>query len=218
MDAVQTARLETVALGLAAEGEVPVRMRYGPEERTVQYELVRDGQIVAVTSDSLMKRPITLVARERPYAYVLPWYAEEAVQMLRRHNIAVEQLTEPITLDVQAYTVGSVSYTRQYNHEAAVVVEVGAVLDREMDFAQGAYVVHTGQVLGRLVSHMLEVETEDNVIYWNTMDAWLPRPDAPTAAETQSTAFVVQTDPQDLPLVPIYKLMTPRALPTRVVP
>jgi hypothetical protein len=214
---IQTARDETIAMGLAAEGEVPVRMRYGPDDRTVQWELVRDGRIVTVTSDSLMKKPITLLARERPYAYVLPWYAEDAAAMLRRHNIVVEQLTEPMTLRVQAYTVRDVRYTQQYNHAAAVVVEVGEVIEREVQFTKGAFVVPTGQVLGRLVSHMLEVETEDNVVYWNTMDAWLPKPTGPVAAQTESTAFTAERQ-QQAPLVPIYKIMTPMSLPTRVMP
>ena len=99
-----------------------------------------------------------------------------------------------------------------------MVVDVGEVIDREVSFAKGAYVVPTGQVLGRLVSHMLEVETEDNVIYWNTMDAWLPRPAEMTAEQRASTAFTAARPEQEVPLVPIYKLMTPTALPTRIVP
>ena len=218
MTTVQTARDETIRMGLNAEGDVPVRMRYGPDPRRVTWELVRDGAIVTVTSDSLMKRPITLAARERPYAYVLPFFAEDAVAMLRRHNIVVEQLTEPMTLSVQAYTVKDVTYTAQYNHTAAVVVEVGEVVEREMPFAKGSYVVPTGQVLGRLVSHMLEVETDDNVVYWNTMDAWLPRPTARAAAATESTAAVTMGANAQRELVPIYKIMTPTALPTRLMP
>jgi hypothetical protein len=218
--AIQTARDETIRWGLNAEGDVPVRMRYGPDPRRVTWELVRDGAIVTVTSDSLMKRPIVLATRERPYAYVLPHFAEDAVAMLRRHNIVVEQLTEPMTLRVQAYTVRDVSYTAQYNHTAAVVVEVGEVLDQEIQFPKGTYVVPTGQVLGRLVSHMLEVETDDNVVYWNTMDAWLPKPTGRVAAATESTAAVTAGAAARLerPLVPIYKIMTPTSLPTKVMP
>jgi hypothetical protein len=130
----------------------------------------------------------------------------------------VEQLTEPVELRVQAYTVEKVEYTQQYNHQAAVIVTVGQVLDRDVEFTKGAYVVRTGQMLGRLVSHMLEVETEDNVVYWNTMDAWLPKPNAMSTAESASTAFTVAGPQQEVPLVPIYKLMTPTGLPTRLIP
>jgi hypothetical protein len=72
-----------------------------------------------------------------------------------------------------------------------------------------------------VVTHILEPETEDNVVYWNTMDAWLPRP------RTVAAAAAAGGDPDDdapparpqagPPLVPIFKLMTPRALPSRII-
>ena len=48
---------------------------------------------------------------------------------------------------------------------------------------------------------MLEVETEDNVVYWNRMDAWVPRPG--TDGETA--------------IAPIYKIMTPTKLTSSLV-
>ena len=77
---------------------------------------------------------------------------------------------------MDAYTVAGVTYEQAYNHAAAMRVEVGSVLTLERDFPVGTYVVPTAQPLGRLAAHMLEAETDDNVIYWNTMDAWVPRP------------------------------------------
>ncbi len=69
---------------------------------------------------------------------------------------------------------------------------------------------------------MLEPETDDNVIYWNTMDAWLPRPDRRVATGGGFGGgrgnFDVGGDQQDgPPLVPIYKLMRPAALTSTVV-
>jgi hypothetical protein len=57
---------------------------------------------------------------------------------------------------------------------------------------------------------MLEPETEDNVINWNTMDPWLPRPGSASAESSGQ--------PRPEPLVPIYKVMSPTWLPTRIVP
>ena len=51
---------------------------------------------------------------------------------------------------------------------------------------------------------MLEVETEDNVVYWNRMDAWVPRPGSTVNAA-------------EPPLAPIYKLMTPVPLTSGLV-
>lgn len=217
---VEQARRETLAMGLAAQGDVVVDMRYGPEDRRVTYEIgVGQGserRAVRVTSDSLMKKPVVLATRPRPFAYILPRQAEAAVAMLRRHNITVEQLTEPLELEVQAYTVGALEYAPQYDHAATVSVTVGEVVTVTEEFPAGTYVVPTGQVLGRVVAHMLEPETDDNVIYWNTMDAWLPRPGPAASADPEDD----EPGPQGRrgpPLVPIFKLMTPRPLPVRII-
>lgn len=219
MDVVRTARLETLEMGLAAQGDVVVQMEYGPEDRTVTYDIPRsrtDRSLVTVTSDSLMKKPVPTRTRERPYAYILPRDAEAAVALLRRHGITVERLLEEVTLPLQTYTVADIDYTRQYNHAAAIILEVGDVTTREMELPRGTYVVPTGQALGRLAAHMLEPETDDNVVYWNTMDAWLPRPEPPALADGENEPR--RRRAQGPPLVPIYKLMQPTPLPTTILP
>jgi hypothetical protein len=222
MAVVNRARRETLAMGLAAEGDVVVDMRYGPEDRRVQYEL-RIGRgdtarVIEVASDSLMKQPIPLQTRPRPFAYLLPRDAVDAVAMLRRHNITVEVLEDTARLEVLAYAFGDVAYAPQYNHAATVRIDVADVVTVQRTFPRGTYVVPTGQLLGRVAAHMLEPETDDNVIYWNTMDAWIPRPRVVPPATA--------ADPDDEPppraqqgpaLAPIYKLMTPTPLPTRII-
>jgi dipeptidyl-peptidase 4 len=210
---VQRARAETIRLGDHAEGQVPVRMRYDPEPYSVTYEYVEGRQpgrpVQVVQSDSLMKRPVPTLERPRPFAYVLPREAVAAVDMLRRHNITVEVLREPTELEVQAYTLAGVSYESVYNHAAATIVETGGVVTVQRTFPAGTYVVRTGQLLGRVVTHMLEPETTDNVVYWNTMDGLLPKAALQRAAATADAAA-------DAPLVPIFKIMRPGPLPTRI--
>jgi dipeptidyl-peptidase 4 len=222
LETVNRARRETLALGLAAQGDVAVAMEYGPEDRRVDYEIaVGQGQerrAVPVRSAQLIKKPVATQTRARPYAYILPRDAVAAVEMLRRHNITVEQLQDTVRLEVQAYTVRDIAHTQQYNHAAAVQVRVGEVVTVERTFPRGTYVVPTGQVLGRVVTHMLEPETDDNVIYWNTMDAWLPRAQPARAAQPAADPDDEPQRPQPGPaLVPIFKLMTPTALPSRII-
>jgi dipeptidyl-peptidase-4 len=215
MSTVEAARARTVAMGAEPSGQIAVEMEYAAEDDPVDYLLVQGGGIedpgdlsldtVRVTGARLMKKPVATRLRDRPWAYVLPRDAEDAVSLLLRHGITVERLTEPLTAEVQAYTVAGVDHERQYNHEAVTRIQVGEVVNRTMEFPVGTYVVPTAQNLGRLVAHMLEVETEDNVVYWNRMDAWVPRPD-PDAAGAE-----------DAPLAPIYKLMSPRALAASIV-
>ena len=202
MSVVADARAETIEIGAAPRGDVTVEMIYTAEEYPVSYELVRNGgrgtdpnepvESVHVTGARLMKKPVATKTRKHPWAYLLPRLAVDAVAMLRRHGIAVERLTEPAELRVDAYTVAGVTYEKAFNHAAATVVEVGEVVTQQRLFPTGTYVVPTAQSLGRLVAHMLEVETRDNVVYWNTLDPWIPRS----------------------PVVPIFKLMTPMPLST----
>ena len=225
---VERARDETIALGAEPRGEIAVSMEYEPESYPVDYLLVRGGgrgsgagpvDTIEVTGARLMKRPVPTLLRPRPWAYVLPRDAVDAVAMLRRHGITVERLEQPTLMRVDAYTIADVTYEEAYNHAAALRVEVGRVVTRDQQFPAGTYVVPTAQYLGRLVTHMLEPESSDNVVYWNTMDAWIPRPETEGrggagAAAGQGGRGASQGQP---PVVPIYKIMRPVELSTTVL-
>jgi len=227
MGLVERARLETIAMGAEPRGEIAVEMEYAAEEYPVDYTIVRGGgrndpdgpvDTIQVSGARLMKRPVATKLRPRPWAYILPRDAVNAVAMLLRHGITVERLESLTSLQVDAYTVSDVTYESAYNHAAATKVKVGEVITQEMEFPAGTYVVPTAQSLGRLVTHMLEPETEDNVVYWNTMDAWLPRPGSDGGSEGSSGGeFRGGEQDRDVSLVPIYKLMTPSALSSLVV-
>jgi len=248
---VHTARRETIALGEKPGDNVALEVRYEAEDYPVNY-LIGEGQgddrkIVEVKGARLMKKPVPTLERPRPYAYVLPREATEAVALLRQHGIAVEQLREATNLSVAAYTVKGVTHAPQYNHAATTSIQVGEVVNIERMFPAGTYVVRTGQMQGRVAVHLLEAETTDNVIYWNRMDAWVPRPGATTQAPSDP-----DDDPpaaagrgagrggapgggrgggrgagpgggqgrggqQGPPLVPIFKVMTPTPMSLRMI-
>ncbi|MDZ4673854.1 MAG: M14 family zinc carboxypeptidase [Gemmatimonadota bacterium] len=229
MMTVERARRETIEMGQRAEGNVVVEMRYGPQPYRVTYEIgVREGttqRAVQVSNDSLMTLPVITKTRPRPYAYVLPREAVDAVAMLRRNAIVVEELLEPMQAEVQAYVVEGVGFEQAYNHSAAVRLKLADQTQTvTRTFPAGTFVVRTGQVLGRVAAHMLEPETNDNVIYWNTMDAWLPLNRLlPPAARAGDDEEAPPGPPQGgaqqgPPLVPIFKIMTPRPIAGRMVP
>ena len=227
MDLLERARTETIEMGAEPRGEITVMMEYGPEDYPVDYLLVRGGDggepvdTIEVTGARLMKKPMPTRFRQRPWAYLLPRDAVGAVEMLLRHGITVERLEENTTLEIEAYTIAGVTYERAYNHVAAARVEVGEVITEEREFPVGTYVVPTAQYLGRLAAHMLEPETDDNVIYWNTMDAWLPRPNSQAAGlgglPTGSLVGPATEEDQGPLIVPIYKLMQSATLNSRVI-
>jgi dipeptidyl-peptidase-4 len=245
VETVTRARRETIAMGEKPGASVALAVRYEAEDTPVNY-LIGEGQgenrkIVEVTGAKLMKKPVTTIERPLPYAYVLPREATEAVALLRQHNITVETLREPTQLTVAAYTVADVTHAPQYNHAATTSIKVGEVQNIQRTFPAGSFVVRTAQMQGRVAVHLLEPETTDNVIYWNRMDAWVPRP----RAATTDTA-----DPDDdaqppaagagrgrgagpggagrgggqgrgnqpqIPYVPIFKVMAPTPMALRMV-
>ncbi len=224
MDIVNRARRETVEMGQRAEGQVVVEMEYQPQPYPVTYEIgVREDGVlkrVKVTHDSMMTRPVATKTRPRPYAYILPREAVNAVAMLQRAGVTVERLLEPMQTDVESYVIESVSFEQAYNHAAAVRLKLAdTTLKRTETFPAGSYVIRTGQMMGRLAAHMLEPETNDNVFYWNTMDAWIPlsrlmpsRPSRPDPEEGFPGAQAARP-----PLAPVYKVTRPRAIPSRIV-
>ena len=213
---IRDARVATLAAAREADDEVAVQQEYDAEDEPYTWEIpVGDDtpETEVVTNGRLMKKPVATVLRDRPWAYLLPRDAEAAVSLLRRHGITVERLLEDTELEVQAYRIGGISHEQAYNHAAATRVEVAEVVTRTQTFPRGTWVISTEQMLGRLVAHMLEVETDDNVIYWNTMDAWLPRPDADT--QPDRGAFTGQREASPA-LVPIYKLLDAQPLATEM--
>ena len=225
MELVDQARRETLAMGAAPRGEIAVEMEYAPEDYLVDYTIITGGRraeagtpvdTIEVTGAQLLKKPVATRTRARPWAYLLPRDAVEAVAMLRKHGITVEILTEMDSLTVDAYTVTEVTHERAYNHAAATRVHVGEVVTRTEAFPMGTYVVPTAQFLGRLVTHMLEPETDDNVVYWNTMDAWIPRPpeEGQGREEEEMPEQFRQRETQGPAILPIYKLMSPTPMST----
>ena len=210
---VQAARDETVAMGNAATGQIAVAMTYEAEDYPVDYEIMRNNEVVQVTGAALMKKPVATQLRDRPWAYTLPRDAVDAVTLLRRHGITVERLRNDAVVNVQAYTIAAVEHEPQYNHAAVTKVQVGEVMDIEQTLEAGTYIIPTGQYLGRLVTHMLEAETEDNVVYWNTMDGFIPR----SGGTMYGSGPFRQRPTTEAPLLPIYKLMAPVALDTEIV-
>jgi len=213
MSVVESARKKTIELGQKAQGQIPVQMTYVPEDYKVSYLLSeeveipgRNGEepgtkriITQVTNADLLKKPVDTKTRPRPYAYILPSDAKKAIDLLKRHNITVEVLQEDTPLAIEAYVLKDIERKKVHNHLEAVMVTVeDDTVQMVMNFPKGTFVVRTGQVMGRMISHMLEPETPENIIIWNTMDDLLPQPGPDS-------------------LIPIYKLPEPTNLPIVLV-
>ncbi|MFC1554398.1 DUF2817 domain-containing protein [candidate division KSB1 bacterium] len=259
MDTVNRARRETIEMGMNATGDIPVQMTKEAEDWKVSYEIVtREGgtpdpnnprritggteKIVQITNADLMKKPVATKTRPRPYAYILEPRAKKAVELLKKQKITIEVLQEDTELDIEAYNATEINRGTIYDHPGAVqsIVCADEMVKRTQTFPKGTYIIRTGQAMGRIICHMLEPETTDNVITWNTMDALLPRvgggqggrggamPTAQMAARGGGGGARAGQPPtgaragqrggqQRQAIIPIFKLMVPTALKTKVL-
>ncbi len=210
---IEAARARTIALGEAGEGRVPVAETVEAEEFRVTFQVPDPDdpdRLLTVEDAELMKRPVATAYRDRPWAYVLPPQATEAAALLLRHNIQVERLTRTVEREGVAYTLADVDWEESDNGvRAATLIEVGDEIEGSWELSTGSYVVRTGQLLGRVVTHLLEPENTDNVFYWNRMTSLVP------LAELE--AFRAGGETGEAPLLPIRKLMVPTGLPTEVI-
>jgi hypothetical protein len=141
-------------------------------------------------ADFVPKRTVRL-----PYAYLIPVYDGEILAKLRGHGLAVEQLAEPATLEVEAFRLKEVKGAdRLYQgHRTNQVKGEYAIEKRE--FPKGTLVVRMAQPLGNLAAYLLEAESDDGLLVWNVFDKHI--------ASQWGRGF--QT-------YPVYKLYTPQNL------
>ena len=205
-EVVNGARFETIELGQTAEGMIPVQVEYGLEDWTVDYDFAsgpRDNPTLVPVTGRLLKKSIVLKERPRPYAYLLEPRAINAIEMLKNQDVLVEVLQEDTEIEIDVYQLEGVEHNAEYDHPAAVTVLLAdETITQTRTFPKGTYIIRTGQIMGRVAAHLLEPETNDSVVRWNAMDAILPR----LGREGQGPA-----------IMPIFKLMQPTVLPTRML-
>jgi hypothetical protein len=192
MSIVNQARRETMEKGQNASGDIVVQMTKGPKPYKVSYEIMttvggttdpQTGRITGgtreikkITNAELMMEPVPTKTRPWPYAYILEARAYKAVELLRAQKVLVEVLTEDTELPVESYRLAELTRSSQYDHPAsasAIKVEDETVKEKRT-FPKGTYIIRAGQAMGRVITHVLEPETPDNVITWNKMDALIP--------------------------------------------
>lgn len=155
--------------------EVEARAYPTPEEFYVVPERGAEPELVTGENRTLY---VATETRPRPYAYAFGDRFDEVADHLRRHGIVVEQLTAPVRVRAEGYRVTSIDWADEpyQNH---LLADVGVALEppEEVELAAGTYFVRTRQNAGRLLTHLMEPDTEDSLVSWNFFDHSLPDPD-----------------------------------------
>jgi len=108
-----------------------------------------------------------------PRAYIFRNDAKLAsvVKRLIAHGLPVEELIEPLTAEVESFSVEKVTKDpRPFQGHQGVRLS-GTRESRNETFPAGSILVRTSNQLGRLAFYLLEAESDDGLIYWNFLDS-----------------------------------------------
>lgn len=105
-----------------------------------------------------------------PYAYVIPARLSRCVDRLLKHGIVVEQVKKEVETNATIHVVKELNRNERVFQKHKMLQAQAQRADRETKIAVGSYVVRTAQPLGRLVTYLLECESDDGFVFWNFLD------------------------------------------------
>ena len=187
----------------AAEVIVDVEESAYPEPE--QFYVMQDGQPVLVTGTNRTLF-VSSRARPRPEAYAFDGNLHEIAKLLRRHAIEVERLAAPANLNVERFRLDSIAWeSAPYQNHLNATPRVSAV-PSSMELPEGTYIVRMSQNASRLVSELMEPDTDDSLVVWNFLDHDLPSQEA-LQRQNQNEPF----------LLPIYRIMQTGGMRTTII-
>lgn len=112
-----------------------------------------------------------------PRAYL--FRNEESLQTilakLLAHGIAVEELTEPLTAEVESFAITQVTKVgRPFQGHQQLTLK-GTTQTESVTFPAGSILVRTAQPLAPLAFYLLEAESDGGLVNWNFLDAYLEK-------------------------------------------
>lgn len=116
------------------------------------------------------KRSVTTA---RAYIFRREDGTRAAIEKLLQHGIAVEEITEPLTTEVESFVIDSVKKAgRSFQGHQAITL-TGHYKKDTTTFPIGSIIVRAAQPLGTLAAYLLEPESDDGLTTWNFLDAYL---------------------------------------------
>ncbi len=108
-----------------------------------------------------------------PMGYFIAVQDPSVIEKIRRHGITVERLTEPAKLEVEAFSVTEITGSERPNQGHYLTTVKGEYSLEEKEFPAGTFYVSTAQPLANLAAYLLEPESDDGLMVWNTFDRYL---------------------------------------------
>jgi hypothetical protein len=113
------------------------------------------------------------VPTARAYLFRREEGTRAVIEKLLQHGIAVEELTEPLTTEVESFVIDSVKRAGRAFQGHTAVTLTGHYKKETIEFPVGSIIVRADQPLGTLAAYLLEPESDDGLTTWNFFDSYL---------------------------------------------
>ena len=97
------------------------------------------------------------------------------ISKLQAHGIAIEELMQAISLEVESYVIDEVKKAARAFQGHAEVKLKGRSQSEKIEFPAGSFLIRTSQPLASLIFCLLEAESDDGFVNWNFLDAYLEK-------------------------------------------
>jgi len=97
------------------------------------------------------------------------------IAKLLAHGIAIEELTEPLTAEVESFVIDDVKKAARAFQGHAEVKLKGRTQKEAVQFPAGSILIRTAQSSASLIFYLLEAESDDGFVNWNFLDAYLEK-------------------------------------------
>jgi hypothetical protein len=109
------------------------------------------------------------------FGYLLPDEPgmKGAIEVLRKHGIAIEVLTAPLRADATTFTIAKVAHSNRPFQGGREVRLTGSFQTAAADFPTGTILVRLNQPLATLAACLLEPQSDDGLTTWGYLDAYV---------------------------------------------
>jgi hypothetical protein len=97
------------------------------------------------------------------------------IAKLRAHGIAVEEMSEPLTAEVESFTIEQINKPARAFQGHQQITLKGSTKTESITFPAGSILVRMQQPLAPLAFYLLEAESDNGFVNWNFLDAYLEK-------------------------------------------
>ncbi len=115
------------------------------------------------------------VSTPRAYLFRNEDGMKTVIEKLLAHGVTIEELTAPLTAEVESFVIEEVTRAQRAFQGHRETKLKGRAQKETITFPAGSFLVRTAQPLATLASYLLEAESDDGLVNWNFLDAYLEK-------------------------------------------